>query len=168
MKNFLKTLFILAITVHLTWNANPVEESVTGYTVYYGTATGAYATAVDVGNVTEYELAGVDETQPMFFSLRAHNAATEYGDYATEMQARVVSTTVSGFATIDWAATQAVEDGENHTLTVTPTDGNYRMTAYKIGSTWTEYPASNEITFTGIDENKTVEIIIQRIPSLRP
>jgi type IV pilus assembly protein PilW len=45
--------------INITWDAvttTPTECEVSGYTVYYGTTSGAYAYNVDVGNVTSYVL----------------------------------------------------------------------------------------------------------------
>lgn len=42
-----------AATVKISWNAN-IEADLAGYKLYYGTASGAYGTPIDVGNVTSY------------------------------------------------------------------------------------------------------------------
>ena len=47
-------------SLNLTWNANG-ESDLDGYKVYYGTSSGDYGTPLDVGDVTEYELTGLDE-----------------------------------------------------------------------------------------------------------
>jgi len=57
-------VFILcfSITVHaarLVWNAN-TETDLAGYKVYRGQSSGSYDEMVDVGNVTEYQIEGID------------------------------------------------------------------------------------------------------------
>lgn len=64
MKHLFSTIFFIALlvffmataeaaTVKISWNAN-AEADLAGYKIYYGTATGAYGTPIDVGNVTSY------------------------------------------------------------------------------------------------------------------
>jgi hypothetical protein len=76
---------LLIITVHLAWDASTSPE-VTGYKLYYGTASRTYLAPVDVGLVTDYQLPNVDETQPMFFAVTAYTA-TEESYYSVEIEA---------------------------------------------------------------------------------
>jgi hypothetical protein len=67
-----------AAEVNLLWDAssgNPI-----GYRVYYGTTQGSHPYRVDVGNVTEYTLTGLEEGVTYYFVARAYNDAGESGD----------------------------------------------------------------------------------------
>lgn len=77
--------------VTLTWAANDPIENVTGYRIYYGSASRLYTASKDVGNVTSYELENIIP------ALEAGNtyylAATAYSDSAeSDFSAEVVYT----------------------------------------------------------------------------
>ncbi|MHB1156682.1 MAG: PA14 domain-containing protein [Phycisphaerales bacterium] len=55
----------------LNWSA---VTGATGYIVRYGTATGVYPNALDVGNVTDYTLTGLTNNQAYLFAIEACNA----------------------------------------------------------------------------------------------
>ena len=44
----------------LVWNRN-AEDDLAGYNVYYGESPGEYSTALDVGNLTEYDFSDLQE-----------------------------------------------------------------------------------------------------------
>ena len=46
--------------VTLAWDAN-TEPDLAGYNIYYGTASGDYSDSIDVGDVTEYPVTGLDD-----------------------------------------------------------------------------------------------------------
>jgi len=50
---------------------------VTGYKVYYGTDPGNYTNNIDVGNVTQYNISGLEEGPTYYFVARAYNDAGE-------------------------------------------------------------------------------------------
>jgi hypothetical protein len=50
----------MAQTVDLAWDAN-TEPDLAGYKIHYGTASGDYSHSIDVGNVTQYTLAGLND-----------------------------------------------------------------------------------------------------------
>jgi hypothetical protein len=63
--------------VTLAWDAN-TQPGITGYKIYYGTASGNYTSTLDVGNVTTYTVTGLNSVTNYCF------AATCYNDYRTE------------------------------------------------------------------------------------
>ena len=83
-------LFLLLVTVHLAWDSNN-DPAVDGYKLYYGTTSRNYTVVVDVGNVTDYLLDNVDETQPIFFAVTAYDGSIE-SDYSEELVVKSVST----------------------------------------------------------------------------
>lgn len=65
----------LAAQVTLAWDPNP-EPSVSGYRVYYGTASYYYTAVVDVGNQTALTISGLLPGVTYFFSATAYNEST--------------------------------------------------------------------------------------------
>ena len=58
----------------LTWHANN-EADLLQYKIYYGNKTGQYNTIVSTGNVTEFEIKGLDSNLQYFFVLTAIDSA---------------------------------------------------------------------------------------------
>ena len=59
-----------AQSVQLAWAASP-EPDVTGYTVYYGGASGDYTNQVTLGNVSGVTIAGLVEGATYYFAVTA-------------------------------------------------------------------------------------------------
>src|SRR5688572_13313946 len=55
-----------AAQVSLAWNASP-DVTVTGYVVYYGTASGSHTASIDVGNQTTAVVTGLNTGVTYFF-----------------------------------------------------------------------------------------------------
>jgi hypothetical protein len=78
-----------AATVTLAWDRN-TDPSVQGYIVSYGTQSGTYTTAVDVGDqVTWSVVLNPSTTTTYFFAVQAYNA-TGTSAYSTEVSTVVV------------------------------------------------------------------------------
>jgi len=68
---------VFARSVGLEWDANAVEENITGYKIYYGLESGVYSTIIDVGNVTTYTIDGLlDECYS--FTVAAYRDGDKY------------------------------------------------------------------------------------------
>jgi hypothetical protein len=61
-------------TVRLAWS-RVNETDVAGYRIYYGSRPGVYQQALDAGNVTEYEVAGLDNGALYYFVVATYDAA---------------------------------------------------------------------------------------------
>jgi len=83
-----------AATVTLEWDL-PSQDSdlVAGYLLYYGgdsgppyegTEANEGPSPIDVGNVTTFTVAGLDETRSHFFAVTAYNAEGVESDYSNE------------------------------------------------------------------------------------
>ena len=94
-RDFLKTLFF-AITIllgvgqiaygaslNLTWTAN-TESDLAGYNVYYGTSSGSYGSPLDAGNVTEYELTGLEEGIRYYVAITVYDTADNESEKSDE------------------------------------------------------------------------------------
>ena len=87
----LAAVLLVAVPAHagflgLAWNAN-AEANISGYIVFYGTESGNYATAVDVGNATTWSDSALTDGQPYFFVVRAYNTDGVQSDASAELSA---------------------------------------------------------------------------------
>ncbi len=73
-----------AAQITLAWNANS-EPTVTGYKVYYGTASRVYSAVIDVGNWTSCVISGLQEGITYFFTATAYNSEGDESSYAGEI-----------------------------------------------------------------------------------
>ena len=61
-------------TITLTWDSlAPLESSLVGYKVKYGTTSGVYTTTVDVGNVVTTTVTGLVSGQTYYFAVSAYD-----------------------------------------------------------------------------------------------
>ena len=143
LKLIIKSLIILIFTtqmsygayLNLTWNAN-TEEDLAGYKVYYGTSSGNYGTHNDVGNITEYELADLNEGTIYYIALTAYDNSNNESEKSDE---------VSGVA-------QAPPDTQNPTITVkAPTSSSTYSTSNSttnIGGTASDNVGVTQVTWS--------------------
>lgn len=73
-----------AATIALKWDASP-EPAVVGYRVLVGEQPGTYDRAIDVGNVTEYTLSGLEPDRRFYFAVRAYTAAGVESEPSSEV-----------------------------------------------------------------------------------
>jgi len=73
-----------AADVTLAWNPNS-EEDLAGYRIYYGTASGDYDHALELGNQTEYTVADLVEGLLYYFSATAYDLSGNESDYSNEV-----------------------------------------------------------------------------------
>ena len=64
-----------APTATLQWD--PPNVAVDGYKVYIGTAPGTYASGIDVGNITNYTVKGLQVGTLYYFAVTAYKGAVE-------------------------------------------------------------------------------------------
>ena len=69
---------------NLAWDAN-TETDLAGYKIYYGTASGQYASVVDVGNQTTYTLAGLQVGRTYYISATAYNTSGLESSHSNEV-----------------------------------------------------------------------------------
>ncbi len=80
----------LAGQVALTWDAD-TDLSVTGYYVYYGTASHNYASKIDAGKTTSGVIPSLAVGQTYFFAVTAYNALKVESPYSNEVSATIPS-----------------------------------------------------------------------------
>jgi len=71
-------------SVPLAWNPSPSTD-VTGYRVYYGSASGNYTNSVLVGNVTTNMVTGLAAGVTYYFSITAVNADGQESPFSNEI-----------------------------------------------------------------------------------
>ncbi len=85
----LRTWAISSVT--LAWDPN-TETDLAGYKVYYGTTTGVYTNATDVGNSTTKAITDLADGVQYFFAVTAYNTAGAESDYSAEISYTPFST----------------------------------------------------------------------------
>jgi len=70
-------------SVTLAWDP-PASTSISGYRVYFGTAPGAYAGGIDIGNVTSYTVLGLNSATRFYFAVTAVDSLGNESAYSNE------------------------------------------------------------------------------------
>ena len=81
--------------VTMEWDPNQ-EETVTGYLLYYGNASGKYLPAIDVGLNTTYTITALGVKQTWYFAIKAYDAQGNQSDYSNEVIKEQIVTSESG------------------------------------------------------------------------
>ena len=71
------------VGVPLVWNPSK-DADVAGYKIYYGTASHAYTSSVDVGNVTNATITGLTENTTYYFAATTYNILGVESDFSNE------------------------------------------------------------------------------------
>ncbi len=92
MKTFLLALLIplsaFAETVTVSWDAN-TESDLAGYNIYYGTSSGSYDNALDVGNNVSWFVNNLTANAIYYFAVTAYDFSRNESGFSDE-----VSTTI--------------------------------------------------------------------------
>jgi hypothetical protein len=75
----------LAATAEVSWSANPSEDEVAGYRVYYGTASGRYIHVESAGQNTQAYINGLQEGVTYYFAVTAYDASFNESEYSDEI-----------------------------------------------------------------------------------
>jgi hypothetical protein len=65
---------VFAEDVTLAWDAN-IEPDLAGYKLYFGTDKTNLHNEIDVGNVTQYKITGLNENTIYFFGAKAYDTS---------------------------------------------------------------------------------------------
>jgi hypothetical protein len=83
--------FDSAAQIKLAWDPPPADSNVTGYKVYYGTASGTYRHHIDVGYVMAYTVQPLSQRVTYYFAVTAYNQFGESG-YSNEASGMIIET----------------------------------------------------------------------------
>ena len=73
-----------ANTLTLAWDPN-IEFDLAGYKVYYSSQSGDYDSVIDVGNVTQYTIRGLEPETRYYVALTAYDASRNESDFSEEV-----------------------------------------------------------------------------------
>lgn len=82
-------------SVTLTWEIpesntdGSALDDLSGYKVYYGTASGVYTSSVDVGKVTSTIIDGLESGVTYSFSITAYDSSGNESDFSTEVNTTI-------------------------------------------------------------------------------
>jgi hypothetical protein len=143
---------VLAAQVTLAWDAN-TDPAVAGYKLYYGYASRIYGTPVDVSNVTQYTLTGIEEGKTSYFAVTAYDINSNESAFSTELECftLVPASTVNG--AISPSTAVVVSRGMSQAFTVTPA-ATYAIDDVLVNAT-SVGPVST-YTFLNIDSNHSL------------
>jgi hypothetical protein len=88
---FLSNSISYAAQATLAWDPPAVSTDVTGYMIHYGTVSGAYSQAIDVGKTTSYTVSNLSDGKTYYFAATAYNSAGQKSVYSNEVN-KVIST----------------------------------------------------------------------------
>ena len=147
----------MAATANLAWDAN-TEPELAGFRVYYGTASGDYATTVDVGNTTAYTAANLEEGTTYYFAVTAYDINRNETGFSNE-----ASFSANQPPTAEAGADQSVNEGVVVKLSAfgsaDPDDGIAGYSWQQIGGTEVSLstPTASETIFVSPDVVQRVE-----------
>ena len=91
MKKLIYVLFTIFVGVSIAWGASATfqwdantESDLAGYRIHWGTATREYTEAVDVKNVTSFQVENLPDGK-LFFAATAYDTAGNESDYSDEV-----------------------------------------------------------------------------------
>jgi hypothetical protein len=154
-------------TATFGWTAD--TATVSGYKLYWGTASRVYGTPTDCKNVTTYKLTGLPVAGPLYVAVTAYNSATstaayQESGYSPELVAYMLTVSSDSNSTITptgmwWAAT-----GSSQTFTVTPKTGY--VSQINIDGAIIGVVSGTSYTLSGITANHTVAVVsVTQIPA---
>jgi fibronectin type 3 domain-containing protein len=97
--------------IQMSWDPSPSPD-VVNYTVYYGSASGAYSMAIPAGNNTELVIQGLSDGVTYYFAVTAADSLGVESELSNE-----VSYTVPGIASPDITAIAQSASGQGAVLT---------------------------------------------------
>lgn len=87
---FISSARVLAADVTLSWDPK-TDAGLSGYKLYYGTASRAYSIQINVGNITTYTVTGLGAGTYYFAVTANYTSGTETG-YSNEVSSNISAT----------------------------------------------------------------------------
>ncbi|HZR21742.1 MAG TPA: fibronectin type III domain-containing protein [Verrucomicrobiae bacterium] len=154
-------LLALSPAVALAWDPSP-DTSVTGYNVYYGTASRTYTNIIAVGNSTNAVVSNLVTGVTYYFAATTHTAAGLESDYSAEASyavpvpnatptlnplANLVIAQNAGRQTVQLSGITSGSTNENQGLSVTAFSSNPKLIPNPV-VTYTSPNLTGTLTFT--------------------
>ncbi len=135
-----------SVSANLTWIASP-DPAVTGYNVYYGSASHQYTNVVSVGNSTNVVISGLLENTPYFFAAKAYDSAGNQSDFSNEAALAGFAATPDGSLRLNTLPQNFTGDPLTFSLdasappgaTINPTNGIVSWTPGRAYASTTNY-----------------------------
>ena len=105
----------LASYLTLAWDPN-TEPDLSGYQVYYGTASGEYVDSIDVGNITTYRLDDLLDGVTYFIAVTAYDTSGNESDFSNEVSGIGDTDPINAPPTANAGPDQTVDEGVTVTL----------------------------------------------------
>ncbi len=134
----------LAGNVNLAWDASP-STGVGGYKIYYGLSSNSYTSSIDTGNVTSYQMTGLQDGATYYFALKAYNTAKSIESvFSNEVSATVLAAST---VTADFSA-NVTSGNPGMVVAFTPvTTGNVSQWSWSFGDGGTSTAQSPAHTY---------------------
>ncbi len=146
-------------TVDLAWDAN-TESDLAGYKIYYGTASGNYSHSIDVGNVTQYTLTGLDDGITYYLAATAYDVDDNESAYSEELvhttinSNHIITASAGANGSISPSGSVTVSHGSNRTFTISA-GANYHVQDVVVDGT--SVGAVSSYTLTNVTQNHTIQ-----------
>jgi len=154
-----------AASVTLAWDAS-TDPKVTGYKLYYGTASRSYGTGIATGKVTEYTLTNIAEGVNVFFAVTAVDTTDNLESaFSTELLCWTIVPSVVGSGTITPSVAKVVSNITPQTFTMTPNTG------FQIKDVTIDGVSIGKVTsysFTNVSTSHTIKAVFEAIPTVEP
>jgi hypothetical protein len=146
-------------SVTLAWDANP-EPDVSGYFVYYGTASRNYPYSTNVGNVTTATVYGLPEGVTWYFAVTAMNTTGLESDFSNEVTNQIPSNVTNHVPTIQPLLNIVIlEDGvTNVVLLIMDDETPASQLVVTATSTNTTLVANASLVLSGTNETRYLVI----------
>ena len=148
-----------AVAVDLAWDAN-TEPHLAGYKIYYGTASGVYSNSIDVGDVTQYTLAGLIDGVTYYIAATAYDVDDHESGYSVELvhTTAIANHTITASAgangSISPSGSITVSNGSNQSFTISA-DATYDIQNVLVDGV--SVGAVSTYSFANVTQNHTIQ-----------
>ncbi len=140
-----------AAQVTLAWDPNS-ETDLAGYKMHYGTASGTYASTIDVGNTTTCTVPDLTTGTTYFFAVTAYTTSNTESGYSNEVAYRVPDDSTPPPVTLSSIAISGptqLDENNSAQYACTARYSDDSTATLSSGVTWRENSSATTITSTG-------------------
>lgn len=117
--------FLFSAQIKLAWDPN-TEPDLAGYKIYWGKSSRSYENSIDVGNVTQFTLTGLNAGETYFIAATAYNFSNMESDFSNEVSGEavepspvvVITPTITTPETSESTSSNTTENNENSNSSV--------------------------------------------------